>query len=39
MSENLYCPGQKVLTEEGRENYERIFGTKEDEDTEEDGDI
>jgi len=25
MSENLYCPDQKTLSEEGRKNYDRIF--------------
>lgn len=28
MSENLYSPGQKVLSEQGRDNWDRIFGVK-----------
>jgi len=24
MGQNLYCPGQSVLSEEGRENWENI---------------
>jgi len=29
MSENLFCGGQKVLTPQGRKNFERIFSNKE----------
>lgn len=29
MGENLYSKGQKVLTQEGRDNWDRIFGKPE----------
>ena len=25
MSENLLCPGQRIMTNEGKDNYDRIF--------------
>ena len=28
---NLYCPGQLCLTDEGKKNFERIFGKKKSE--------
>jgi len=36
VSENLYCSGQKTLSEEGKKNYERIFKKETSENSEED---
>lgn len=30
MAENLYSPGQKSLSKQGRENWDRIFGGKDE---------
>jgi hypothetical protein len=28
MSENLICPGQRIMTKNGRQNWDRIFSKK-----------
>jgi len=30
MGENLYCPGQKSTNKKYRDNYDRIFGEREE---------